>query len=228
MIRDTKTDLEDHLMIIKQKLESLSTKGAGDSTDDFTADLQRIQAEKDSTQQCIQIVESISAQIDHIRFQPILNDSPSSSNPPEAGLAMRDLTWARVMTSSTLKECSEKLYDTAARLQNHVKATSGRLEDQEANPEVEAERLQAERDSAQQRLFFCNEASDRASSDRVHVVDDITSGDDGRQLLVSTVGDLFRVGTMSSGSRSFQFVGSTSDATLLKILEMTNPQYDTQ
>lgn len=229
MINNTTTDLEDHLMVIEQKLEALSKKGVDDSTEDVMADLQRIQAEKDSTEQCIQIVTSISTHINRIRFQPILEASSATVSQAGVGLALRDLTWARVITSSALKECSDKLVDTAARLQNHSAETSERLEDPEANPEVEANRLQAERDSARQRLVFCNEASDRAASDRVHIVEDITTGDDGRQLLVSTVGDLFKVKGMSAGSRSFQFIGSTSDATLQKILEVANqPQNATQ
>ncbi len=48
--------------------------------------------------------------------------------------------------------------------------------------------------------------------------------DDGKQVFVSTPGDIFRVKVASAGNRSIQFIGSVSDNTLQKYLELQSRQ----
>jgi hypothetical protein len=221
MIQSTTHDLEDHLNDIKKKLQTLTVQAPTDTTN-VLIDLRRIQEEKDSTEQCLEICANVSAHIDQIRFRPIWDESSSSTSQVRTSLLSRDLTSAQVMTLSTLKECSEKIADTVTRLRGHIGDANDRLQDHTshsqqglgADPEIDARRLQGERDSVEQCLVICTQASKRASDERVHVLEDITMAEDGQQVFVSTKGDLFNVKNASAGSRSIQFIGSTSDASL--------------
>jgi hypothetical protein len=50
-----------------------------------------------------------------------------------------------------------------------------------------------------------------ASSGGACVIEDMSMGNDGQQILVSTTGQPVRVQRMTAGSRTMQFVGSVSD-----------------
>ncbi|KAH6877050.1 hypothetical protein B0T10DRAFT_464753 [Thelonectria olida] len=50
-----------------------------------------------------------------------------------------------------------------------------------------------------------------ASSGGACVIEDMSMGNDGQQILVSTTGQPVRVQRMTAGSRAMQFVGSVSD-----------------
>ncbi|KAH7117277.1 hypothetical protein B0J13DRAFT_533066 [Dactylonectria estremocensis] len=52
-----------------------------------------------------------------------------------------------------------------------------------------------------------------ASSGGACVIEDMSMGNDGQQILVSTTGEPVRVQRMTAGSRTMQFVGSVSDET---------------
>ena len=58
MIKITTTDLEEHLQAINNKLHTLSLQGARISGED-AAERQRIQEERDSTQQCLDICAQV-------------------------------------------------------------------------------------------------------------------------------------------------------------------------
>lgn len=226
MIKSTTQDLEDHLDDINAKLQSLassSTPRSGTATDE-----RRFQDERDSTEQCLEICAQVLAHIDAMRLQPLSKEaSPRGTSP---GFASRDLTRAHIMTLSTLKECSDKLSDTLSLLYIHREDTVDRLQTKETplprgiepDLELEAQRLAGELNSTKQCLAICTDASQLASSDRVHVLEDINVSDDGQQLFVSTLRDLFRVKGASAGDRAIQFVGTVSDSSLQEFFRMQN------
>ncbi|CAM1504929.1 Fc.00g025200.m01.CDS01 [Cosmosporella sp. VM-42] len=226
MINSTTQDLEDHLDDINAKLQSLaapSTSRSGTSTDE-----RRFQDERDSTEQCLEICAQVLAHIDEMRLQPLSKEaSPRGTSP---GFASRDLTRAHIMTLSTLKECSDKLSDTLSLLHIHREDTVDRLQTKETplprglepDPELEARRLATELNSTKQCLAICTDASQLASSDRVHVLEDINVSHDGQQLFVSTLRDLFRVKGASAGDRAIQFVGTVSESSLQEFFRMQN------
>ncbi|KAK8002280.1 Di-copper centre-containing protein [Apiospora arundinis] len=116
------------------------------------------------------------------------------------------------------------LNDTVSKLHEHQKMTQDLPSRDEfyrlsTTPADEVQRLRGELDSTRKRLAVCQEASDRASTDRIHMVEDITMGHDGQQLFVSTLGDLFNVKRAIAGGRAIQFVGSISDESLKYLLE---------
>lgn len=122
-----------------------------------------------------------------------------------------------------LRECSDKLSDTLYRLRAHGEDTKSRLLAGQAiqepgsilSPRSEARKLASEFDSTRQCLAICSDASERASSGKVHVLDDITVGKDGKQMLIATLGELFNARRVKIGEGAVQIVASSSDASFI-------------
>jgi hypothetical protein len=76
------------------------------------------------------------------------------------------------------------------------------------------ERIQEEIDSIKQCLAICAEASVQAGQDRTNIFEDVSMTDDGRQAIVSTIGDLISAKRITAGARSMQLMGQMSDESL--------------
>jgi hypothetical protein len=76
------------------------------------------------------------------------------------------------------------------------------------------ERIQEEIDSIKQCLAICAEASVQAGQDRTNIFEDVSMTDDGRQAIVSTIGDLVSAKRITAGARSMQLMGQMSDESL--------------
>ncbi|KAI1858262.1 hypothetical protein JX265_010930 [Neoarthrinium moseri] len=226
MIQSTTLDLEDHLENINEKLESLALRGTAGSGGALTTttDQQRIQNEKDSTEQCLMICEKVLAHIDAMRLLPVIEDENGGGGNAVSAVSLLQLQKAHVMTLSALNECSDKLNDTVSDLKAHRQAAQERLQQQRrarlalpgepVDAAEAAQRLVSERQSVEQCLAICTSASQQAASPRVHVLEDVSMGHDGQQVFVSTLGDLFSLKNVSAGDGAIQFVGSVSDTTL--------------
>jgi hypothetical protein len=133
------------------------------------------------------------------------------------------------MTLSTLKDCCDKLSDTLGRLRALEEDTKGRLQTVEVAPEqnsktspaqeIQNETLSLARefDSARQCLSICSNASVWVNSGKVHTLEDITIGKDGKQMLIATLGELFDARRVQVGQGAMQVVASSSDASLQEL-----------
>lgn len=72
----------------------------------------------------------------------------------------------------------------------------------------EYRKLQKEAETTKQCISVCTDAVKRATAERVHIAENFSAGDDGRQLFVSSVGDLFSVKGVHAGNRALQVVGT--------------------
>lgn len=225
MIRNTKRDLEDHLEEVNARLQAL-TPPSNDRLVLEQTDVERFKNERDSTEQCLDICADVLAHINELRFQPISVMQFNSGVP--SGLSPRDLTHAHAMTLLTLKECTDRLSDTLARLRAHEESTQSRLssgtfiEEPRSMPGNEAQRLAREHDSVRQCLTVCSEADERASSGKVHVLDDIIIGENGEQMLISTLGDLYDARRVRLGDGAVQIVASTSEPAMQELFRARN------
>src|ERR1700712_4100882 len=66
LISNTRTDLEDHLREIDNKLQAFSQQGSI-ASDEELAERERVQEERDSTKQCLAICAKVSDQIGHVQ-----------------------------------------------------------------------------------------------------------------------------------------------------------------
>ncbi|KAK0368123.1 hypothetical protein CLIM01_14516 [Colletotrichum limetticola] len=205
MVHSTTQDLEDHLEDINERLSRLASNDMH-SSQAVTTNIDRIQNERDSTEVCLQICANVQAHIDAMRLQPI----PGS--PPFQGTSCQNLGHAIVITLSTLDHCKQVISDVSElhRHQDENKRRLARGTSEISLPtETDIQSLRKELDSTKECLAICNAASQRAVKG-VHVLEDMSTGHDGQQLFVSTLGDLFNVKGASTGDRGIQFVGSVT------------------
>lgn len=220
MIRTTKQDLEDHLSEINSRLQSFAPSIMNRSTLE-PMDVERFKAERETTEQCLKICAGVLTHINELRLQPVpAGNSPRNGGP--VGLSTRDLTLAHIITLSALKDCTEKLSDTVAQLRAHGDEAQGKLltgapiQGPTTIPDLgaDAQSLAREQESLRQCLSVCSEADERASSGQVHVLDDISIGKNGEQMLITTLGELFEARRVKLDDGATQVVASASDTTI--------------
>ncbi|KAF4953252.1 hypothetical protein FGADI_6118 [Fusarium gaditjirri] len=228
LICDTKLDLEKHLKDIDSKLQGIVSQGATTEAADGQANLRKFKNEKESTERCLEYLKHLLGEIHGMEFQPVLTGS--ASNTAVMSISAGNMTLADSLTISTLKTCSYNLSDTIDRLESHRDNTEENLRlrgsvqdlDQNIDPGANSKTLQNELESTKQCLDVCDRASEWASSGRVHVVEDISVGNDGKQICVSTLGDLFNIKGARAGHGSIQFFGSVSEGSLNEVLRAQN------
>ena len=198
MIKDTAYNLEIRLQRIDEKITSLAADRQT-LLEDSSIDLQD---EKAVTVQCLRICERAGSYIKSLQDeQPALQtEAPYQS----AGYVLNQFE-AQLLTQKSLNESRDNLLETIGRLR-------GRLESITSNggPDDESEtlRLQEEINTQKQCLEVCKEASALVSSQKIHIIGEVTANDDSDQVVVTTLADLFSVGKVKAMSRSAQLVGS--------------------
>ena len=225
MITNTTSDLEDHLETIDHELETVSIQGTGISNEDLT-ERQQIQEERDSTQKCLDICAEVSAHIDQLQPNAIVNISA----PYQATVAtLSGLTSPQKVVYDTLKACREYLTNSTGQLERQLQGINTRLQSFSQQPldpsderAAERDRLQEERESIKQSLGICAEASTQAHQKQSNVWEDMSMGDDAREFLVSTVGDLISARRITLASKSVLVSGQMSDQSLQQLSQDLN------
>ena len=125
-------------------------------------------------------------------------------------------------TATALLELHEKLSDTTANLDQHLHDIDNHLRNL-PTPAVrifggtERERVQAEKESIQQCLAICTEASEQADQFRTSVFEDVLAAQDAQQLIIATLGDLISAKRVTAEISATQWLGQMSDATLQQL-----------
>jgi chromosome segregation ATPase len=214
MITNTTSDLEEHLEKIDSKLETLSVQGTGISNDE-AIELRQIQEERDSTQKCLDICAEVSSHIDQLQPNAFINISAPYHAPVTT---LSDLTSPQQVVSDTFNACRESLANGTTRLERRLQDINVRLQNFSVQPLdisderiTEQNRLQEEREYIQQGLDICAEAAKQAHQKQTNVWEDISTAEDSRQFLVSTVGDLVSAKRITLGVRSVTVSGQMSD-----------------
>jgi DNA repair exonuclease SbcCD ATPase subunit len=223
MIAETQSDLEERLEAINAKLKSLSSQKNEASGEELN-ERNRIQEERDSTTQCIDICAQVSTHIDQVRPNVLRNISipPGASQGPITTLD--GLISARFATDDALSKCKTTLKDMRIRLEERLHNLDAHL--QTLQPErgatseeqdAERQRIQDEYDTTKQSLSICSEASERATESRINLFEDVSMAEDGNQVIVSTIGDLISAKRINAGARSTQWLGQMSDESLQEL-----------
>ena len=220
MIKNTTIDLEEHLRDMNEKLETLSLK---QSQQDGSADQLYIQAERDSTLQCLQICTQVSKYIE----QHQSNVMEDVYTPPDAihraGFERGSGSPRRVI-ASTLHECNEKIKLTNVQLSSRLQHLSSRLSSIPRDPSgpstrqaVEQDKVLEELESIRQCLDICGKAVGKAEEARINVMADVVVAEDAQQWLVSTIGELIDARRVTAGARSLQCIGQLSDDSVQQV-----------
>ncbi|KAI5362593.1 hypothetical protein J4E82_011702, partial [Alternaria postmessia] len=203
LIQNTVSDLEGILQNIDEKLQALVTAGANVNQTDF--DEQKIQVERDCVQRCLDICAELSSHVEK-------GQSSASQNlllsPEDYGDQVDPLNAAASARQATITVLGDYVLRRLDTLEGQKFAYSDFKEQS---------RMQEEIKSIKQSLAVCAKASKDASTDRVNMFDEVSLGEDGHQVIVSTVGDLINARRVSAGARSTQLLGQMSDLTLQSI-----------
>lgn len=216
--------LEGHLEEILNRLEWLRQSTKEQSLTEST-NTNPLDKEKNSIENCLKVCQQFQADLDKMQFQLISENRCSDTSSGVMEIPTQDMPLANAITLSSLKSCSLEITDAISRLVLHEEKTKKRLlmaphDEQAEEQELEVQRLQRELDSANQMLSFCKVASSRATPDRVHVLENISVGDNSQQVCVSSIGDLFKIKGATAGSGSFQFFGTMPAEPLQEIIKI--------
>jgi hypothetical protein len=222
MIANTTSDLQEHLQEVDNKLQSLSLQSAKTSGGD-EAERQRIQEERESTQQCLSICAQVSTHIDRVQPNASGNISITSGADKVSTTTLGNFVPARLLTGKTLEECKKELTNTTSQLERQLQDINNRLQnlsqrDGSSNEQrADQERIKEEMDSIKQCLNICSQAAEQAVQGRINVFEYVELADDGHQIIVATLGDLISAKHVKAGARSAQWLGQMSDTSLQKL-----------
>jgi hypothetical protein len=167
--------------------------------EDLSIDLQD---EKAVTEQCLRICERASSYISLLQDeQPALQrEAPQQ----DAGYVMNQFE-AQLLTQNSLRENRDNLLETIGRLRERLESITSNTAPGDRS---ETLRLHEELNFSKQCLEVCKEAANQVSSQKIHIIGDVTADGDCDQVVVTTLADLFNVGKVKATGKSSQLIGS--------------------
>lgn len=215
LISTTASDLQEHLVEIDTKLESLvnQTHVIPHPSD---VERQQIEEEKKSTEQCLAICRLISERVDQL--QPGGVESRPGSLQSNAGTHDTDPS-AKQMTHACCSDIKQRLSITTRELEERVRRLRPGLQESPqigalGNAGIEQEQAHEEREGTLNSLAICAAALREANEKGTNRFEDVSTGDDSHQVIVSTLGDLINAKSIIAGPRSTQWLGQMSDDSL--------------
>jgi len=211
MIRDTTTDLREHLQNLEKRVQSLSVGEAHEPTPDV--EWQAMLQEKESTQQGLRICAQLSAQIDQL--EPTSKEHPQFSQRPSAYKHIRTGLDA---TRGSIQSLVSRLQSHEGDIDRQMKAMESTVQLSEEGA-VQLARLQQTKESIHQCMSVVVEASEMLTDERRNVFEDITMVDESYGISVSTVKDLVTARRVNLSGRARHVGGQISDESYQKTIE---------
>ena len=212
LIKTAKDDLGARLEILDEKMELILEKTTDDPNSDET-ELQRLKAERLSTEKCLEICTQLSQHIGEIVLLKNRNASSASEDDPTA--------FPERVVSEGLQECRDSLNTTTAKLGEHMNSVWERLLAKSKTvltSEEEIEELAKLKDqweTTRQCIDICSKADRRMRENVSNIVNHSTG--DAVQFMVSTDGNIINGTNKGLGWRSRQVGGHLNDATVQQI-----------
>jgi hypothetical protein len=223
-VEDTMSDLKEHLSNVNEKLQKLQKLlvRTPNNASESSVQWHELLREQESVKQCLDICTDVAAHIDLVRPKIILQISESDDR-MVATVAASAGSSAHRNTEQVLGPCEDSLSRTLSLLNDRLEEMSRRQHSLMLQytpsdiPDTEEATIQEEIDSIKQDLLLCAEASRKAQPNRKNTFEDISLGDDGQQVMVSTFGDLVSARGIRAGARSIQLFGQMSDESLQQV-----------
>ncbi|KAJ5527004.1 hypothetical protein N7513_011163 [Penicillium frequentans] len=224
LIENTKCDLESHLDDIRARLQSACSQGTMVSGAG-TAEIQMMEDEKTSTQKSLDICEQLLGFIDQAR-PSLLGDVGQSSRPfSQTPFSVApSLSW--LINAEGLNSAQKEVTSWSIRLLQHMYGVGQNIEGQQQQqqqrylPSLADEQTSAEQEfreelsGTEDLLAFLKRAEEEANRPRTHYFEEISTGDNSRQAIVTTFEDLISAKRVKSGDRSHQALGSMSNESI--------------
>lgn len=119
-------------------------------------------------------------------------------------------------TEEILRGCSSKVKSQHAQLSERLEFLTTKLSSTYSDhaKSMDQKRMAEEVETIRRCLDICAQAAEAADTARVNVIEDVASGENSNQVLVSTVGELIAAHGITAGARSNQTIGQMSDETV--------------
>ncbi|KAJ6005657.1 hypothetical protein N7451_003601 [Penicillium sp. IBT 35674x] len=228
LIENTKCDLESHLHDIRTRLQTACSQGTMVSGAG-SAEIQMMEDEKNSTQKSLDICEQFLGFIDQAR-PSLLGDVGQASRPfGQTPLSVApSLSW--LINAEGLNSAQKEITSWKLRLLQHMYGVGQNIQGQQRYlPNLTDEPTSAEQDfreelsGTEELLAFCKQAEEEANRPRTHYFEDISTGDNSRQAIVTTLEDLISAKRVKSGDSSFQALGRMSDESIQSFFRGAEP-----
>ncbi|KAF5857760.1 hypothetical protein ETB97_005291 [Aspergillus alliaceus] len=224
MIADATSDLHDHLQEIDDRVRSMHQQSG--YTQPPQIDVCEIKEEKESTEQCLAICAQVSEFIEGLQVytspRSLAENSSTYRSAKKAGINFHQ---SEQTTDAMLEDFKARLSTQSASLKlrlvelNHclkeLTEQRGRFSSEDSQ---KWDLIKEEKESIIQCISICADASDLAGKARTNSFEDVSSSDDSRQLIVSTIGDLISAKHIKTGNRSEQWLGQMSDDTVKQLI----------
>jgi Fungal N-terminal domain of STAND proteins len=220
LIANTKSDLEDRLETIDDKMQS--TSETTQPPEQKANDQKEIQEEKDSATQCLEICAQVSVHLDQVRRTIWIGKENPAGGSQDRVTTLDMLLSSRFTTAESITNCESILKAQSVRLKSRLDDIDSQLQEEPKPDSItsqapERENIEDEYESTKQSLAMVEEASQRAAKKGMNYYEDIQLAEDTRQVIVSTFGDLISAKSISVGARSVNYMGQMSDASLQQL-----------
>jgi hypothetical protein len=217
LIDEATSDLQEHLVLIDERMQSLLAHEGPQNG--HAPEVKDIKEEKEGIGQCLAICTEVSQLIEGFQSrQPPIDRSSTdaSSRNGQVSSSVADTTNDLLVDfKQKLSMNTQDLKSRLLELENQLQSQNG----QNTSPRDKAtlRAMKEERDSIDQCLKICADASDLTVTARTNVYENVASADNAHQLVVSTIGELISAKHVTTGSNSIQWLGQISDETLQKL-----------
>lgn len=227
LIENTKCDLENHLQDIHARLLSSTESSMGSFIDG--AELQRMEEEKNSTQKSLDICHQFLSFITQTRSS-LLGDSELALKDYDQDYSSTapNLSW--LINAEGLNSTYKEVVSWRLRLLQHLHEfgknahpTPVGLPQPNNRQSSKQQSFQEEYKDTEALLEFCQQAEEAANQTRTHHFEDITTGDDSRQVIATTLNDLISAKRIKSGHQSYQALGQMSNESIQAIFLRPEP-----
>ncbi|RMZ76933.1 hypothetical protein DV737_g4577, partial [Chaetothyriales sp. CBS 132003] len=178
MISSTTFDLEEILQDLDTAMRDpqyQDTAALGERTGSEL--MLAVEEERGSIQQCLKICMEVSHHIDQVQTK--------SLSPPR-----RPAIEPSIKSSNRIGYTTVQLRARLQDLDRQITTISSANASGAGAPYASVEEMKEVVDSVKQCLNICGEAAEQASAERVNAFEDVRAGDDGHQIILSTMGDL--------------------------------------
>ncbi|KAH6891524.1 hypothetical protein B0T10DRAFT_313737 [Thelonectria olida] len=212
MIRDTTSDLKEHLQLLDERSRTLAVSDAENPIRDGT-EWKAMLEEKECTQQGLRICSQLSAQIEELESTP--KEHPQFSQQPSANKYIRNGLGAAKGSILTLE----------SRLRIHENDINKRMEAMKSTAslsvfEVEQlTQLQETKESIRQCMNVVSDAGVSLSEERCNIFEDITMSDKSYGIQVSTVKDLVVARRVNLKDQARYVGGQVSDESYQRTID---------
>jgi hypothetical protein len=193
-----------------------------------TAEIQLMEDEKNSTQKSLEICEQFLSLIDQSR-PSLLGEVAHSSRPFDHTSSFNpNVSW--LINAEGLNSTYKEMTSWKLRLLQHlheigriVQAQQRYLPRLNDEQESEEQNFREELSGTESLLNFCKQVEEEAKQPRTHYFEDVSTGDNSRQAIVTTLEDLISAKRIRSGDNSYQALGRMADESIQSFFNSAMP-----